>query len=121
MGSVKHKGRQISVCVVSIALSVAVECIGPSLQRLSAQSRKAARQDVFLQAYGGRQVLVDPQSGGQHFAVLLLQRCGTELPSLRPFVHLGVGLARMSIIGRGMAIADRRRMAADGEALRWRQ
>jgi hypothetical protein len=37
MGSVKP----ILVCVVAIALSVAVECIGTSLQRLSAQSQKA--------------------------------------------------------------------------------
>ena len=41
MARVKNKGRQISVCVVSIALSLAVECIGTSSQRLSAQSRKA--------------------------------------------------------------------------------
>jgi len=52
---------------------------------------------------------------------LLLRRYGTELPSGRPFVHVGVGAASMSIIGRWMAIADGRRMAAVGEGLRWRQ
>jgi hypothetical protein len=49
----------------------------------------------------------------------LLRRCGTELPSIWPFVYVGVGAARMSVARRWMAAADRRRMASDGEALWW--
>lgn len=41
MRNVKHKSRQIPVCVISIALSVAFRCIGTLLPRFSAQAQKA--------------------------------------------------------------------------------
>jgi uncharacterized protein (TIGR02145 family) len=42
MCTVEHKARPIRVCVVSIALSVAFGSLSTSLQRLSAQARKAS-------------------------------------------------------------------------------
>ncbi|HLA11518.1 MAG TPA: FISUMP domain-containing protein [Pyrinomonadaceae bacterium] len=42
MSIVKHKTRPIRVCVVSIALNIAVGTLSTSLQRLSAQAEKAS-------------------------------------------------------------------------------
>jgi hypothetical protein len=120
-GRVTDNTRQIQIYAGSIALSVAFGCAGASLQRLSAQAQKASGTLYSSKRVADGKHVDDTQSGCQHCAVLLLRRCGTELPSVGPFVHLGVGPASMSIIGRWMAIADRRRMAADGEAPRWRR
>jgi len=54
-----------------------------------------------------------------NLVILLLRRFGTELPSIWPLVCVGIGAARMSVARRWMAVADRRRMASDGEALWW--
>src|SRR5215469_6452798 len=42
MGSVKHNSKQIRACVVSMALSVMVVCLGNSLRWVSAQTQKAS-------------------------------------------------------------------------------
>lgn len=115
MSTVKHKTRPIRVCVVSIALSIASGSLSTSLQRLSAQAQKASgTTDSSKRMADGKQWTIHNLDVNT-----MLRRCGTELPSVWPFVHVGVGAASMSIIGRWMAIADGRRMAADGEALRW--
>ena len=77
-----------------------------------------ARHRLFLQTDAGRQT-VDDGEPERHRRVLLLRQYRTELPSIWPSVYVGIGAAGMSIAGRWMAIADERRMAADGEALRW--
>jgi hypothetical protein len=94
MSTLKHMIRPIQVFIASIALGMVFESNSTSLQPLSAQARKA---------------------------FLLLRRCATELPSVWPFVHVGVGAESMSIIGRWMAATDGRRLAADGQGLWWRQ
>jgi len=40
MGTVKHKSRQVSACVVPIAPSVALQCFGTLLSRLLGQAHK---------------------------------------------------------------------------------
>src|SRR5688572_28118739 len=77
------------------------------------------RHEHFFQTDGGRKGVDDCQSERQHVVILLLRRCGTELPSIWSFVYVGIGAARMSVASRWMAVADRRRMASDGAAL-WR-
>ena len=118
MTSVKDKIRPIRICVVSIALSIAFGSISANLEHRSAQDQKAFRHDAFLQADGGRQAVDDMQSERQHCPLLLLRRCGTELPSVWPLVHVGCSAATMSIIRKWLVITNGRRMAADGEALR---
>src|SRR5215217_8046784 len=78
-----------------------------------------ARHHRFFQTDGGRQRVDDCQPQRQHVVVLLLRRCGTELPSVWPFVYVGIGAARMSVARRWMARAHRRRMASAGDALWW--
>src|SRR5574338_303948 len=73
---------------------------------------------VAFQADGRRQTMDNPQSERQSGAVLLLRRYRTELPPLRPVVHMGVSAAGMRIVGRRVAIANQRRLAANGGALR---
>ncbi len=46
---------------------------------------------------------------------------GNELRSLWPSLHVGFSESWMPIIGFGMAIADRRRVAATDGTLRWSQ
>ena len=43
MGSVKHNSKQIRACVVSMALSVMVVCLGNSLRWVSAQNAENFR------------------------------------------------------------------------------
>lgn len=105
MTRIKDKTRPIRVFAVSIALSVAFWSVTASLERLSAQDGNVL-PDESLQADGGRQTVDDTQPGRQDYAVLLLRRCGTELPPVWAFVHVGVGAASVSIPGSRMAIAD---------------
>ena len=105
MTSVKDKTGTIRVCVVSIALGIAFGSVITSLERFSAQNQKASvTTDSSKRMADGKQWTTH----------------NLEV-NIWPFVYVGVGAARMSIIGGWMAIADGRRVAADGEALRWRQ
>jgi len=61
----------------------------------------------------------DGQPQRQHAVVLLLRGRGIELPSVRPFVYVGIGAARMSVARKPMAVANRRRVAAIGKAVWW--
>ena len=111
----------IRVCVVSIALSIAFGSLSTSLQHLSAQAQKAPSTMYSSKRMADGKQWTTHNLDVNTDPVLLLRRCGTELPPVWPFVYVGIGAASMSIIGRWMAIADRRRMAADGEALWWSQ
>jgi hypothetical protein len=116
MTRVKDRTRPIRVFVVSIGLGIALGSISASWERQLRTRKHPAR---CTSPSGWRTARKDDtQYGCQHCAVLSLRRCGPELPSIWPSVHVGVGAASMSIIGRWMAIADGRRMAAAGEALR---
>ena len=118
MTSVRHKTRPIRVFVVSIALSIAFWSVSVSLERLSAQDQK-----VSGTIYSSKRMADGKQWMTRNLDVTTaLSYCYEDaelkLPPVWPFVHVGVGAASMSIIGRWVAIADGRRMAADGEALR---
>src|SRR4029453_6593094 len=94
-------------------------CWRRRLDAASSERPEPVRHDRFFQTDGGRKRVDDCQSERQHVVILLLRRCGTELPSIWPFVYVGIGAARMSVTRRSMAVAGRRRMAPDGEALWW--
>ena len=108
MTRVRDKTKPIRVFVVSIALSVAFWSVSASLERLSAQDQKSSGTMYSSKRMADGKQWTTRNLDVNTIAVLLLRRCGTELPSVWPFVHVGVGAARMSIIGRRMAIADGR-------------
>ena len=95
MGNVRHKSRQIPVFVISIALSVAFECTGILLPRLSAQAQKAP----------GKMYSSKRMAGGKHWLTHNLDvntmppYCYKDAEQIcRPYGRLytwGVGPARM--------------------------
>ena len=121
MTSVKDKTRTIRGCVVSIALSIAFGSVIASLERLSAQNQKASgttdsskrMADGKLWTTHNLNVNTVP-SYCYEDAELNCRRYGR--------LYTWESARRvMSIIGRWMAIANGRGMAADGETLRWRE
>ena len=112
----KEKTRSIGVFVVSIGLSIAFWCVSASLEHLSAQDQKAS-DTMYLQADGRRQT-VDNKLHVSTVPSNCYEDAELNCRQYGPFVHVVVGTASMSIIRKWMAIADGRRMAADG--LKWR-
>src|SRR4030095_2071243 len=96
-----------------------VRVSGHLLGALFSANPASLQYTVFHQADGGRQTMDDRKSERQNCTFLLLRRCGIQLRSLWPLVHLGVSAARVPIVGKRMAITHERRMATNGQALRW--
>ena len=63
MFSVNHKTRMIRVCVVSIALSIAIGSLSTSLQRLSAQDQKVSGTTLSYKRMADGQTVDDRKSG----------------------------------------------------------
>src|SRR5262245_35767981 len=110
-GSKPCRGYRVEHCVRI--------CCRRRLDPAFSERPEPVRHDCSLQTDGGWQRVDGCESERQHVVILLLRRFGTELPSIWPLVHVGIGAARMSVATRSMAVADRRRMASDGEALWW--
>src|SRR5262245_43158477 len=71
-------------------------CCRRRLGTAFSEGPEPVRHDCSLQTDGGRQRVDDCQSERQYLVILLLRRCGIELPSIWASVCVGIGAARMS-------------------------
>ena len=107
--------------IMAIALSIAFGSIGAGSTHRSATDQNVAGAIVSSLRMADGKEWTTANLNVNVIAILLLRRCRSELPSIRPVVYVGVGAASVPVARRRLALANRRRMAADGEALRWRQ
>ena len=100
------------ISAVAIALSIAFGFVGGA-----SSTQRSAKDQSLSGTIASSKRMADGREGmTANLNVNTSSSCcyddaGTQLPSIWPFVYVGIGAARMSVARRWMAVADRRRMA----------
>src|SRR5439155_26525610 len=80
---------------------------GDDAQSRVRDCRRFALAAPVIQPDGGRERMDDSQSRPRSRRLVLLRRCGTELPAVWPLVFVGIGVPGLSLAGRSVAAAIR--------------
>ena len=93
--------------IVAIALSIAFGSVGAGSTHRSAKDQNVAGTIVSSRRMADGKEWTTANLNVNVVAILLLRRCRTELPSIRPFVYVGVGAAGVPVARRRLALTDR--------------